>query len=566
VGSGVRTLIVDDQPNVRLLLSRILRKKIGCTVSEATNGLEALDLLGRQHFDLVVLDVLMPLMDGIETLEAIRRTPSLRHLPVIVLSAVRDEGKVRQLVGHGITAYLAKPLRPLDVAERIQAIMTRLAATQGLPARSLSDVSRGSRVVVVDGDADFRRVVAEALGEYRVSGSAAGADGLRVCLAQRPALVIVGQELGALGTAALLRKLRGSPDLSSLRIVAAVTGDVRAPVEDADAVIERTLVAGRFRQQFTRLLIAQPPEQHVLTARADLRRQMILATEQVFGMMLGIEVLAVAEAQASQAGDDVVHIALHLEQEACDLEFAFAAPRSMSERMTAQFLQAGDVVTDADVSATLSEMATIISGRLQTSLRHRGDSVTLGDPRVSRVGREEEPDAGMRVCFASAAQDLRFMTALRAVPRPALVQDTRASASRTSKMNAQTPPPPPVDPEVLEMLASLQEPGEPDLVVELVTLFLRDTPERLAELTGRPVEAATAARVAHAVKGSAGNLGATGLQELAGRLEQAGHRGEAGEALADLVAAVHAEYARVERHLRGVLAERAGADSALLER
>jgi two-component system chemotaxis response regulator CheY len=566
VGSGVRTLIVDDQPNVRLLLSRILRKKIGCTVSEATNGLEALDLLGRQHFDLVVLDVLMPLMDGIETLEAIRRTPSLRHLPVIVLSAVRDEGKVRQLVGHGITAYLAKPLRPLDVAERIQAIMTRLAATQGLPARSLSDVSRGSRVVVVDGDADFRRVVAEALGEYRVSGSAAGADGLRVCLAQRPALVIVGQELGALGTAALLRKLRGSPDLSSLRIVAAVTGDVRAPVEDADAVIERTLVAGRFRQQFTRLLMAQPPEQHVLTARADLRRQMILATEQVFGMMLGIEVLAVAEAQASQAGDDVVHIALHLEQEACDLEFAFAAPRSMSERMTAQFLQAGDVVTDADVSATLSEMATIISGRLQTSLRHRGDSVTLGDPRVSRVGREEEPDAGMRVCFASAAQDLRFMTTLRAVPRPALVQDTRASASRTSKMNAQTPPPPPVDPEVLEMLASLQEPGEPDLVVELVTLFLRDTPERLAELTGRPVEAATAARVAHAVKGSAGNLGATGLQELAGRLEQAGHRGEAGEALADLVAAVHAEYARVERHLRGVLAERAGADSALLER
>ena len=141
----MRTLIVDDQPNVRLLLSRILRKKVGCTVSEATNGLEALDLLGRQHFDLVVLDVLMPLMDGLETLEAIRRTPSLRHLPVIVLSAVRDESKVRQLVRHGISAYLAKPLRPLDVAERIEAILARIATQSGSPSRGLSGVPRGSR-------------------------------------------------------------------------------------------------------------------------------------------------------------------------------------------------------------------------------------------------------------------------------------------------------------------------------------------------------------------------------------------------------------------------------------
>ena len=93
-------------------------------------------------------------------------------------------------------------------------------------------------------------------------------------------------------------------------------------------------------------------------------------------------------------------------------------------------------------------------------------------------------------------------------------------------MDTPTPPPPPVDPEVLEMLASLQEPAEPDLVVELVTLFLRDTPERLRELSGRPLEAGHAARVAHSVKGSAGNLGAFALQELASQLEQAGRRGD----------------------------------------
>ena len=434
----MRALIVDDQPNVRLLLSRILREKVGCTVSEATNGLEALDLLGRQPCDFIVLDVVMPLMDGIETLEVIRRTPALRHLPVIVLSAVRDESKVRQLVRHGISAYLAKPLRPLDVGDRIQEIVARIAAAAGQPSRSLAG----------------------------------------------------------------------------------------------------------------------------LAERGDLRAQMISATEQVFGLMLGIEVLAVTPSAVAAPGDDIVRLCLRLEREVCDLEFSIAAPRATSERLTAQYLQAGDVITDDDVAATWREMATIISSRLQATLRQRGDEVTIGEPVVSRLGHGPRESDGMVVDYTSPTQDLRFTTTLRAVPaspRPTAAQDAPASASRTTRMDT----PPPVDPEVIEMLASLQEPGEPDLVVELVTLFLRDTPERLRDLRTRPLDASQAARVAHAVKGSAGNLGAVRLQEVAGDLEQAGHRGESADGLATLVEAVFSEYARVEQHLQGILADRTGAGPTL---
>ena len=127
-------------------------------------------------------------------------------------------------------------------------------------------------------------------------------------------------------------------------------------------------------------------------------------------------------------------------------------------------------------------------------------------------------------------------------------------------MDTSSPQPPPVDAEVLEMLESLQEPGEPDLIVELITLFLKDTPERLAELGDSRRDAGHVARVAHAVKGSAGNLGATVLQECAGALEHAAHRGEGAEALASLADAVRAEYARVERYLQQLLAQRTGAD------
>lgn len=448
----MRVLVVDDQTNVRLLLSHILRKKIGCTVTEATNGLEALDLLGQQPFDLVVLDVLMPQMDGVEMLESLRRRPYLRNLPVIVLSAVRDEGTVRQLVRHGISGYLAKPLRPLDVADRIQDIIGRITAAEATPARNHA-------------------------------GSLQGA----------------------------------SP-------------------------------------------------RDVLNARADLRPQMISATEQVFGMLLGIEVLAVPGDRPATIGDDVVRVALRLGGEDCDLEFLIAAPRSMGERMTAQYLQAGDVIADEDVASTLGKVALIISSRLQTTLRQRGDDVTVGQPAVSRVGpADQDPAGAMRVTYASSARDLRFITTLRAVPvarAPVAPLEGAATASRNSLMDTTPPQPPPIDAEVLEMLASLQEPGEPDLLVELVTLFLRDTPSRLRDLSARPLEAGRVVRVAHAVKGSAGNLGAMVLQDRASALEQAAHAGGDPVLLAGLADAVQAEYARVEAHLRGVLAERTGADSS----
>ena len=124
-------------------------------------------------------------------------------------------------------------------------------------------------------------------------------------------------------------------------------------------------------------------------------------------------------------------------------------------------------------------------------------------------------------------------------------------------MTTPTPLPPPVDDEVLEMLASLQEPGEPDLLTELVTLFLRDTPVRLRDLEVRPLEPSATARVAHAVKGSAGNLGATHLQDLASTLEQAGRQGIAADALATMADALCAEYDRVAAYLSSVIAGRA---------
>lgn len=117
--------------------------------------------------------------------------------------------------------------------------------------------------------------------------------------------------------------------------------------------------------------------------------------------------------------------------------------------------------------------------------------------------------------------------------------------------------PVPVNPDVLQMLADLQEPGEPDLLRELVTLFLRDAPERLRALHDALAvsDYATASRAAHSLKGSAATLGAQELESLSGIAEVSARAGDTVATLAAL-SALEREYEKVRGHLELLLATR----------
>lgn len=115
----------------------------------------------------------------------------------------------------------------------------------------------------------------------------------------------------------------------------------------------------------------------------------------------------------------------------------------------------------------------------------------------------------------------------------------------------------PVDPEVLQMLADLQEPGEPDLLRELLMLFLRDTPERLDALRRALAcdDFETAARAAHSLKGSAANLGAGALQALAASAETSARQRDRAT-VASLLTSLDAEFAQVRAQLEELLSSR----------
>ncbi len=115
-------LVVDDSRVNRLILVRQL-EGLGLEVLEASNGLEALELLRSQPtaIDVVLLDVLMPELDGYETLAAMKADEAIRHIPVIIVSGVEELQSVVRCIELGATDYLAKPIEASILRARINA-------------------------------------------------------------------------------------------------------------------------------------------------------------------------------------------------------------------------------------------------------------------------------------------------------------------------------------------------------------------------------------------------------------------------------------------------------------
>jgi len=113
----MQVLLVEDTDDLRTLYSRVLRRQ-GFQVCEACNGQEALSRLRDQEPDLVLTDIMMPLLDGIELIRRIRSTPTMHRMPVVALTGGGNEIE-RQAREAGAIDVLAKPVELPDLLERL---------------------------------------------------------------------------------------------------------------------------------------------------------------------------------------------------------------------------------------------------------------------------------------------------------------------------------------------------------------------------------------------------------------------------------------------------------------
>jgi CheY-like chemotaxis protein len=121
----MKALIVDDSLESRMLLGKILTKTFGAQIIEAAHGKDALRKLSTEKPDVVFLDYEMPIMNGKETLKAIRSMNEYRNLPVVMVTSHDEMILVRELLSYKISAYLIKPFSTDYVVKRLSIIFPK---------------------------------------------------------------------------------------------------------------------------------------------------------------------------------------------------------------------------------------------------------------------------------------------------------------------------------------------------------------------------------------------------------------------------------------------------------
>ncbi|HKZ86078.1 MAG TPA: response regulator [Anaerolineae bacterium] len=121
-------LVVEDDPDARKVLSLIL-KLDGFEVSTVSGGREAIDAIRAAAPDLILLDVMMPDVDGFEVCRRIRSEPATRGIPIVMLSGKADQESVVRGLAAGANEFLSKPIKPSSLTKQLRSTLMRTAAS-----------------------------------------------------------------------------------------------------------------------------------------------------------------------------------------------------------------------------------------------------------------------------------------------------------------------------------------------------------------------------------------------------------------------------------------------------
>jgi len=122
-------LIVDDFSTMRRIVRGLLKEIGYANADEAEDGAVALKMLQNSKYDFIVSDINMPVMNGFELLSAVKADETLKHLPVLMVTAEARKEDIVRAAKDGAAGYIVKPFTKATLEEKVQKIMQKLAAT-----------------------------------------------------------------------------------------------------------------------------------------------------------------------------------------------------------------------------------------------------------------------------------------------------------------------------------------------------------------------------------------------------------------------------------------------------
>jgi CheY-like chemotaxis protein len=428
IEGALETLIIDDSPTDAQMLSYLLTKRLSCRVEVVHDGIQGLDRLSSRKFDLIFLDLIMPLMSGVEVLREIRAYSETADVPIVIISGVSDPRTVRELLHLKLLDYIVKPYHAEMIVRRLSEKLTALKASRSVPLslklpgdEYVRDDGREA-ILIADGDANYRHFCSETLrNRFQILEAANGGQAIALAVKFSPQFIIVGSRLGAFDRDRLVAKLRQITGLGDMKILA-VTADGQTSEEPSplyDGFLRRTFVAEAFIASAERWLSKSGSRQLTTESFEYLREALLSATEQVFGMMMSAEVCVDQNPPPADPSSPVTYGIIRLASfgECRRVAITFYACRDSVRAMSMRMLHMEEEPSAEGVElahSSLAEVLNIIAGRINNSLDEEGREFCIGFPTVeerSSPPGADESSGGFTIGFA-AGENIHFFIAL----------------------------------------------------------------------------------------------------------------------------------------------------------
>jgi CheY-like chemotaxis protein len=372
------------------MVRRILVRDFNCSVFEAEDGAHALELLDGHTFDCVFLDLKMPLVGGLEVLEELRQSDARPTLPVVVMSAQRDERTVRQAIALGILDFVIKDSDVERLRQRLGWVFNRLLTTArsrraGRAAAGRGSLDSQSLVLVVDGNADFRHFCRDVLqATCRVVDVSSGGKALRKGLEAPPEVMLVGSDIGTMQRASLAKKIHGLKAFEHTMLLAVVDKDEMEATQALglfDEVIRRSFLPEVFLDALRGVMPSEDGDGGFIGQHPELSVRVKSALEQVLGMMLTTEATVLPTPPPDLFAARLVDVPIRVTDQDVNLRLTLCASAAATEEIARRLLQLDDAtVGPEDIQSSLAEVGNMVAGRIQGCLSDRGIAAQLGLP------------------------------------------------------------------------------------------------------------------------------------------------------------------------------------------
>ncbi len=236
-----KILTVDDSKTVRIIVRKAF-KPYDCEILEAANGVEGLAIAAKDMPDLILLDVTMPVMDGVEMLTKLKADPQLKGIPVMMLTAEGGRDNVLKIAKIGVRDYIVKPFKEEVLVEKAGRIIELKPLTDG-PAKARSIFDPATLLVVEDKPAIVQQIQ-EGLKHtpWKIHGVSTQGEAIDFCTKTPPDLIMISLSLPEEAAFTLFRLIRTNVKTKYTPVFGLVVKTETAPQQQAQTVGFTTVI------------------------------------------------------------------------------------------------------------------------------------------------------------------------------------------------------------------------------------------------------------------------------------------------------------------------------------